>query len=200
MDAKYYLDPNGVKQLVKTFFNDLSAKADKEELVHYFKFRRDNDYNFEPIKNSYIPECNEIVLVDTARDGLRAKVGNGVNTYAELPFTDADLRNAVLHGYLKDGVFYRDNIYSVPYYNMMNKIFIDDATRKIYFYNGTEYQTIQQTFSRASATEPGLVKLYSTTGQNTDGTMTQKAITDELDLRYKANIDDDNELLIFTLN
>lgn len=200
MDAKYYLDPNGVKQLVKTFFNDLSTKADKNELVYFLKFRRDNDYNFEAIKDTYIPQYNEIVLVDTARDGLRAKVGNGVNTYAELQFTDADLRNAVLHGYLKNGVFYRDNIYSVPYQPMQNKIFIDDATRKIYFHNGTAYQTIQSTFSGASAVEPGLVKLYSTTGQNTDGTMTQKAITDELDLRYKANIDDDNELLIFTLN
>jgi hypothetical protein len=39
------------------------------------------------------------VLVDTAKDGLRAKVGNGYNTYAQLPFTDADLRNTVLHGY-----------------------------------------------------------------------------------------------------
>ena len=100
---------------MKTFFNDLSTKADKDELVYFLKFRRDNDYNFEVIKDTYIPQYNEIVLVDTARDGLRAKVGNGVNTYAELQFTDADLRNAVLHGYLKNGVFYRDNIYSVPY-------------------------------------------------------------------------------------
>jgi hypothetical protein len=28
--------------------------------------------------------------------------------------------------------------------------------------------------------------------------MTQKAITDELDLRYKATIDSENELLVFS--
>jgi hypothetical protein len=28
--------------------------------------------------------------------------------------------------------------------------------------------------------------------------MTQKAITDELDLRYKASIDSDDELLVFS--
>lgn len=200
MAKKYYLDPNGAKQLVKTFYEDLSTKADKQELVFHLKFRRDNDYNFEAIKNTYIPQNGEVVLVDTAHDGLRAKVGNGVNTYAELQFTDADIRNAVLHGYLKDGVFYKDRIYSVPYNPMINKIFIDDDTRKIYFYNGTQYQNIQSTFTRASAIEPGLVKLYTTTGYNTDGTMTQKAITDELDLRYKTNIDDSDELLVFSLN
>jgi hypothetical protein len=46
------------------------------------QLRRDNEYNFENIKNTFIPENGEVVLVDTARDGLRAKVGDGVSTYA----------------------------------------------------------------------------------------------------------------------
>ena len=162
------------------------------------QLRRDNDYNFEAVKNTFIPANGEVVLVDTARDGLRAKVGNGYSTYAELNFTDADLRNAVLHGYFYEGKFYRDLVHSVQMIPMINKIFIDDSTRKIYFYNGESYQNIQTTFTTASSIEPGLVKLYATTGQNTDGTMTQKAITDELDLRYKAAIDGENELLVFS--
>ena len=162
------------------------------------QLRRDNDYNFEQIKNTFIPANGEVVLVDTASDGLRAKVGNGFSTYAELQFTDADMRNAVIHGYLQNETFYKDSIFSVPITPMINKIFIDDSTRKIYFYNGEQYQNIQTTFTTASAVEPGLVKLYSTTGQNIDGTMTQKAITDELDLRYKATVDSDDELLIFS--
>lgn len=163
------------------------------------QLRRDNDYNFEHIKNTFIPANGEVVLVDTARDGLRAKVGNGVSTYADLPFTDADIRNAVLHGYLIDGDFYKtlnkDGI--IP--RMINKIYIDDTARKIYFFDGNNYQNIQTTFTTATNIEPGLVKLYGTTGQNIDGTMTQKAITDEFDLRYKANIDSENELLVFSL-
>ena len=72
------------------------------------RLRRDNDYNYETIKDTFIPSNGEVVLVDTAQDGLRAKVGNGVSTYAELPFTDADIRNAVLQGYYSDGIFYKD--------------------------------------------------------------------------------------------
>lgn len=162
------------------------------------QLRRDNEYNFEVVKNTFVPANGEVVLVDTAKDGLRAKVGNGYSTYAELDFTDADLRNAVLHGYFYEGKFYRDLIHSVQMIPMINKIFIDDSTRKIYFYNGESYQNIQTTFTTASSIEPGLVKLYATTGQNTDGTMTQKAITDELDLRYKATVDGENELLVFS--
>lgn len=162
------------------------------------QLRRDNDYNFERIKDTFIPANGEVVLVDTAHDGLRAKVGNGYNTFAELQFTDNDLRNAVLHGYFKDNIFYSDSIYATPMAAMINKIYIDDATRKIYYFNGVDYVTVQATFTTATDTIPGLVKLYSTTGQNTDGTMTQKAITDELDLRYKASIKSDDELLIFS--
>ena len=162
------------------------------------QLRRDNDYNFEAVKNTFIPANGEVVLVDTAKDGLRAKVGDGYSTYAQLNFTDADLRNAVIHGYLNNGQFYQDNNHSIMITPMVNKIFIDDNQRKIYFYNGTSYQNIQTTFTNASSIEPGLVKLYATTGQNIDGTMTQKAITDELDLRYKATIDGENELLVFS--
>lgn len=162
------------------------------------QLRRDNEYNFEKIKNSYIPLNGEVVLVDTATDGLRAKVGNGASTYAQLQFTDEDIRNAVLHGYLIEGAFYKtvnkDGL--IPF--MTNKIYIDNSTRKLYFYDGMQYVLIQTTFTNASQVEPGLVKLYDNTGYNTDGTMTQRAITSELDLRYKATIDSENELLVFS--
>jgi hypothetical protein len=81
---------------------------------------------------------------------------------------------------------------------MINKIYIEDSTRKIYFFDGTNYINIQESLVTATAQTPGVVKLYGETGQNVDGTMTQKAITDELDLRYKASIDSGNELLVFS--
>ena len=162
------------------------------------QLRRDNEYNFEKVKKSFIPANGEVVLVDTARDGLRAKVGNGYSTWENLQYTDADLRNAVLHGYLQSNIFYQDIQHQVPMKGMINKIYIDDATRKIYYFDGTNYVNIQDSLVTASAEIPGVVKLYGETGYNTDGTMTQKAITDELDLRYKANIDSDEELLIFS--
>lgn len=162
------------------------------------QLRRDNDYNYKKVENSFIPANGEVVLVDTAKDGLRAKVGDGYSTFAQLQYTDADLRNTVLHGYFYQDNFYQDAIHSVLMNGMINKIYIDDTTRKLYFFDGTQYITIQDTLVTATAQTPGIVKLYGTTGQNIDGTMTQKAITDELDLRYKASVDSDNELLVFS--
>lgn len=163
------------------------------------QLRRDNDYNFEKIKNTFIPANGEVVLVDTAKDGLRAKVGNGVTPYGQLQFTDEDIRNTVLHGFLIEGSFYKTINKDGLVQPMINKIYIDDSSRKLYFYNGTQYELINATYTTATNAEPGLVKLYAETGQNIDGTMTQKAITDELDLRYKAMLDNENELLIFSL-
>ena len=162
------------------------------------QLRRDNDYNYEKVKNSFVPANGEVVLVDTAKDGLRAKVGNGFTPYGQLPYTDADLRNTVLHGYFYQNSFYQDAIHSVLMTGMINKIYIDDTARKLYYFDGSQYVSINDNIVTATAQTPGIVKLYGTTGQNVDGTMTQKAITDELDLRYKASIDSDDELLVFS--
>ena len=162
------------------------------------QLRRDNDYNFEKVKDFFVPANGEVVLVDTAKDGLRAKVGDGYSTFAQLNYTDEDLRNAVLHGYFYNNHFYKDVNHTTLMYSMSNKIYIDDSVRKIYYFDGVDFIPIQETFATATANVPGIVKLYSSTGYNTDGTMTQKAITDEFDLRYKASIDSNNELLVFS--
>lgn len=44
------------------------------------------------------------------------------------------------------------------------------------------------------------MKLYDTVGDNTDGTMTQKAITDELNEKVEIDTDVSNELLTFIIN
>lgn len=162
------------------------------------QLRRDNDYNFKKVENSFVPANGEVILVDTAKDGLRAKVGDGYSTFAQLQYTDTDLRSTVLHGYFYKEIFYQDAIHSIPMTGMINKIYIDDAKRKLYFFDGEQYIPIQENLVTATAEIPGVVKLYGTTGSNIDGTMTQKAITDELELRYKAEIDSNNELLVFS--
>lgn len=162
------------------------------------QLRRDNDYNFKKVENFFVPANGEVVLVDTAKDGLRAKVGDGYSTFAQLQYTDADLRNPVLHGYYYNSGFYQDAMHTIPMARMMNKIYIDDSVRKVYYFDGTNYICIQDHLVNATSDIPGIVKLYNETGYNIDGTMTQKAITDELDLRYKADIDSNNELLVFS--
>ena len=104
-----------------------------------------------------------------------------------------------INGETFDGnTFYKDAMHTALLKGMVNKIYIDDSARKIYFYDGTQYVPIQDSLVTATAEIAGVVKLYDSTGYNTDGTMTQKAITDELDLRYKAEIDSSNELLVFS--
>jgi hypothetical protein len=56
------------------------------------RLRRDNDYNYKKIKDTFIPENGEICLVDTARDGLRAVCGDGKTTFGELPFINDILK------------------------------------------------------------------------------------------------------------
>lgn len=63
-------------------------------------------------------------------------------------------------------------------------------------YAGTEAQWIDMmTPKDASATVKGIMKLYSTTGENTDGTMTQRAITHEI-INSTQSISDDDLLRI----
>lgn len=163
------------------------------------RLRRDNDYNYEAIKNRFVPASGEVVLVDTAQTGLRAKVGDGVSTYAQLQFVDEDIRNAVQQGYYSNGEFYKDPTLNTPFQKMINKIYIDKPHSTIYYFNGAEYIPIDATLTTASSEMAGTMKLYNTMGYNIDGTMTQKSITNELELRFKTNVDDENELLVFTL-
>lgn len=163
------------------------------------RLRRDNDYNYARIKDSFVPASGEVVLVDTATDGLRAKVGDGYSTYDQLQFVDEDLRNPVQQGYYNNGTFYKDITLNTPFPQMINKIYIDKTQSALYYFNGERYIPIGGSLVTAAPEVAGIMKLYNTTGYNIDGTMTQKSITDELDLRFKTNIDEDNELLVFTL-
>lgn len=50
----------------------------------------------------------------------------------------------------------------------------------------------------ASDETPGIMKLYDTVGDNTDGTMTQAAIADELDDKVEMALNIEEELLVLT--
>ena len=162
------------------------------------QLRRDNEANFNKIKDSFVPYNGEVVLVDTS-NGLRAKVGDGVHKYKELSFTDEAYIDAVINGYCENGVFYKDTSKQEVLPNKTNKVYVDNAHSKVYYFNGSRYVTIQETLTTANDREAGLVRMYSTLGNNIDGTMTQKAITDEFQTRYKTSVDLSDELLIFSL-
>ena len=47
--------------------------------------RRDTEENYNKVKDTLIPLKGEICLVDTS-EGLKVKVGDGVNVFANLPY------------------------------------------------------------------------------------------------------------------
>ena len=62
-------------------------------------------------------------------------------------------------------------------------LYIDLHKGVIYYYDKDKDSLIANVVEVATASDvqPGILKLYQTHGQNTDGTMSQKAITDAID-------------------
>ena len=159
------------------------------------RLRRDNDFNYEKIKDKFVPQKGEICLVDTARDGLRAVCGDGKSVFGQLEFV-GDL---IQKGYFKDGEFYKDNTFTNKIPAKTIAVYIDLATSQLFHFNGNNFEEIGK-IATATAKIPGIMKLYDTTGVNTDGTMTQKAITDELNTKVELTLSkDDEELVIFKI-
>lgn len=159
--------------------------------------RRDNDYNY---KADYVPLKGEVLLVDVAGQGLKCKVGDGITAFAALPyeFEGGGASDLVAAGYYKDGKLYTDNTYTVEITPTVGVIYIDQTTSRIFTTDGTDFGGIEDSLPTASATVAGLVKLYDTTGNNTDGSMTQKAITEAVNTRVKATVD--GSMLILEMN
>lgn len=157
-----------------------------------FKLRRDNDYNYEKVKDTFIPAKGEVCLVDTARLGLCVKVGDGVSTYGSLEYVNTIFQMVT---FVEGKAFINDKEITPN----GNKIYIDaNNTNDLYYYNGVEFVLIGPgSLPTASAETAGIMKLYSTTGENVDGTMTQKAITDELNTKVSASVNLEDETIVF---
>jgi len=132
------------------------------------RLRRDNEFNYDKVKNSFIPANGEICLVDTARNGLRVICGDGKTTFGNLEFID----NFIQKGYYKEGIFYKDYNLTEQISGAENKLFIDLNTSGIYFFNGYSFDELNLQIPTASSKTAGIMKLYSEVGYNTDGTMT----------------------------
>ena len=160
------------------------------------RLRRDNDFNYEKIKDTFIPANGEICLVDTARDGLRVICGDGVHTFGELDYVG----EVLVRGYYYNGNFYSDAQHAKEIVGSITHIYIDMHKGGLYYFDGTHYQsTIEQgSIPTANSNTAGIMKLYDSVGYNTDGTMTQKAITDELDDKVEVSLNLEEEMIIFS--
>ena len=166
--------------------------------------RRDNDYNYKKIENTFIPENGEVCFVDVAGYGLRTKVGDGVSTFAQLPYADEtilqNINSLIVKGYFYQGNFYYDATHTTLLGGMIGRIYIDAVSSKLYTYNGVGYETPNGSLPNATAEIAGAVKLYDTKGQNDDGTMTQRAITNELNEKFEMDVVKEEEMVIFDID
>ena len=155
------------------------------------QLRRDNEFNYP---TTYVPRNGEVLLIDTPTKGLQVKVGNGTSTFTQLDYYASDI---IVRGYYFEDKFYSDNNHENLITGSNLKIYVDISTSRLYIYNEEQY-TIINTVPYASSTNAGILKLYDTTGSNTDGTMTQKAITDQLNTKISVTVEEENELAIFS--
>jgi hypothetical protein len=169
------------------------ATLEESQLV----LRRDNEYNFKNIT----PKANEICVVDVAGYGIRVKIGDGESAFVDLPYIDdyvlKSIDSVIIKGYLYQENFYADASHEVLLEGIVGRIYIDAVSSKLYTYTGVKYEAQKTSLPNATAEIAGVMKLYDTVGTNTDGTMTQKAITEELDEKVEMLVDKADEMLIF---
>ena len=153
--------------------------------------RRDNYFNY---KADFVPQNGEICLVDTARDGLRVVCGDGKTKFESLEYVD----NFIVKGFFVDDAFYEDKSGTVPIAGAVHKLYIDMATQQMFVFDGEKYVSAGgKQIANATSEIPGIMKLYDTLGQNTDGTITQRLFTDEINQKIEMDVVPEDEMLIF---
>ena len=170
--------------------------TEKRIVVNGISLRRDAEAKYLLVADRFIPKKGEVCLVDTEFYGLRAKIGDGFTSFANLEYTDEN-NNVILVGYYFNGNFYTDSTYTVElekgeHYIYKNK----NESGSLYIWNGSAYEAVTP---YATETVAGLMKLYQSAGQNEDGTMSQKVITEGVNA-IKFELDEqDKECLVLDL-
>ena len=157
------------------------------------RLRKDTEANYAKVKDTFVPANGEVCLVDTDRDGLRAVCGDGKTPFGQLSYF-VDL---IQLGYYVSGKFYKEASGATALLASPTRVYIDIPSGKMYYYEAG-YREITVTFPVASATTAGIAKLYDTTGGNTDGSMTQKSITDALNKKAEVSYDAARGILIIS--
>ena len=116
------------------------------------------------------------------------KIGNGVTPWNELEYTNKFIYSV-------------DTKSALPYTGNAKFIYKVLDEKLLYQWNPqlSSYEPLGVVdLPLASSNVPGIMKLYNEVGTNSDGTMTQKAIADELDDKVEVTLNIEEELLIFT--
>ena len=102
----------------------------------------------------------------------------------------------ICHGYLHEGRFYTDNTYTESLVGYDYKLYIDIPSTFVYEYkpDTKKFEQINKA-PLATSIVPGVMKLYGALGDQTDGTMNQKSITDEINKKFTVTKGPDESLI-----
>ena len=159
------------------------------------QLRKDTVANYELVGNNFIPENGEICIVEYG-DRLRFKCGDGLHYFNQLEYIDEN-SGIIFYGYYLNGKFWTDSTYTVELEKSTAYLYIDrNNMGAMYTWDGTKYSPV---VPQATENVAGMMKLYQTSGNNTDGTMSQRAITQGVS-DIKFNVDEnDAECLVLDL-
>lgn len=128
-------------------------------------------------------------------DTNKLKIGDGSSNYEDLPYISGDGSSSsdiVVFGYYdkENDVFWKEEtkINALP--RLTTRLYIDRATMLVYDLQDNNYTLL---IALANQNTYGLSRLYETTGQNVDGSMTQKAVTDSFN--NIVNVIEEDEIL-----
>ena len=175
-------------QILQGFNVTSASPIDSRFVLTKAQMREMND-NLMPTK--YFAICsddNQIYFYDKFR------IANGETGKFE-PIIEAD--NVVIRGYYFNNKFYTDSTYTIECTKDLRCIYIDNNSNgTLYTWDGISFN---QSVKHASDTLAGIMKLYQNGGQNEDGAISQKAVTDGV-RSIKFDVDDeDDECLVIDL-
>ena len=94
----------------------------------------------------------------------------------------------IIEGYYNNGKFYKDTQYTEELIKSKELLYCDiseiSGTRvnKLYFYDGVGFVSVASSgVDPATPYQAGIAKLYDISGQNEDGAINQKVVTESID-------------------
>lgn len=157
----------------------LIQPGEKNQIAYY---NTENSISGKPLINSLSSSDN-----NTDIPSAKAVVDYTSDLFNKASDNIQDLFNTVLSNYNESIIGLSVNGTTVTYIK-------GDGSSHVF-----ETQDTDTTYSLGTDAITGLTKLYATTGNAEDGTMTQKAIKTELDKKVGVTIDDSSDTLIFTI-
>lgn len=176
----------------------MATKTLKTRIIH----KHDIEANWN-LATGFIPMDGELIVYDADENYSykRVKIGDGETVVSALPFINEPTLDLIDE--VSETLDVLSGSVSTNYNESVIALSVDGTTVTYIKGDGSvhtfETQDTNTTYSLATDENSGLTKLYATTGNAEDGTMTQKAIKTELDKKVGVSMDENSDTLVFVI-